>query len=318
MDDLYRSGLPVLKTLCTVRGHVDFASFRIVSADEYLAQFGVSPSDTDPFRHQVFELTMDGRRCLVPALALMRGLFRPGRYLLATMFKPQALDQVAHLDYASGNPTIAMHVGWATAYTSTKYCDWHPLLEWLCFYKSARRMVGSIHEGALRGEISVTLPLGITHITLRGAEHGDTLFVTETDITAVRPLESPDVSDAPALDLVTLRRPPNPLRGTVGTCTKDVPLHPDGTCKTTDAEWASIASVLEVRRKGHPTRLCQRALLDGILRKFATDIGWKRADYEVGNWHNAHAAYRDWVLSGTFDEILAILRRMRLNSLPRY
>src|SRR5690606_35469502 len=57
----------------------DMESVTPADPNEYLRGFGIALSNADKNLHTVYETKCDGRRLLIPALVLMRVLFRPTR-----------------------------------------------------------------------------------------------------------------------------------------------------------------------------------------------------------------------------------------------
>ena len=314
LEDLHDRGLP--KASSTKRRRIDtnFAQWREVGAREYLEAHGFSLPDAVVTDLQIFEAEVDGRRFVIPALALMRALFRPAKHLLPMMFRPQALDQVGQMEASAEGLTFKVDAPWATKGLAGRCVDWSTALNWMFFYPSAFKMAGSVHQNARTGRIALALPTAEARIVCTGLEFGRTLFVTEASVMSVLPL------DAAIHDLAGLPRTISLHQGTLNKCTRyghasertSVHLHPDGTSNVSDAEWVEIERlIMAAREREKPFKLSQRDLLDGVLQKLATNASWRGVDYKVGTWVNASAAFQRWTKRGTLAAILGVLEESR-------
>ena len=91
------SGVPACPQLVKHNGILEFGSFVVGNADEYLRAFSLSFPKHSGNRHMVLKGKFDGVQVVIPALVLMRALFRPTKFLLPLMFRAQALDRVRFL-----------------------------------------------------------------------------------------------------------------------------------------------------------------------------------------------------------------------------
>lgn len=312
LSELYRRGLPSPKS--TVRRSrplkLDFGSFSTCNAREYTEHFAFALPGGSTGCHHVFEVTRGRNRYLVPALALMRALFKPTSRLLSLMFTPNALERTCWLDYSELVTRLVVDANWATSGYARRCSDWNEPLRWLMAHPSARRMADSVHAYAMCGTIGIDLPKGEVELVFAGVQRQSTVVVTEVRILAVVPADQSDLPVAglgPKIKFLDVERP-NPRE----VVTVEVPTHADGRVDLTNEEWLVIGPILEGQReRARPYTLCQRALFDGVLRKLATGKTWHECHYKVGDWRNAATAYNTWRMRGAFNHALDVLRAMR-------
>lgn len=313
LTELYRRGLPVVAQKNRKKLIVNFRDFLSCNARHYTDYFGIQVPEGKVSSHQVFEVLHHGNAYLVPALALMRALFKPSTKLLCEMFAPSALERTFWLDYSNGTVNIVVDAKWATSSLEKRHINWRLPLSWMASHPTARRMADSVHQYAMAGHLALDLAHCETEVVFSGAQGPNALFVTEARILSITPSEYPD------LHVVGCEHPIDFLdrdwakgRNVKEPISEQVPTHADGTFDLTDEEWAVIAPLLSgARERSRPYKLCQRSLFDGILNKLGTGKSWLRCSYKVGDWRNASTSYRSWKLRGTIGQVLVVLRQMR-------
>lgn len=315
LTELYRRGLPTVDKTVRRTVTVNFRDFSPCDARDYKTHFEMLMSSdvTELEGHQVFEVQHQGKTYLVPALALMRALFRPTPKLLHEMFAPNALERTLWLDYSNGTADIVVDAKWATSSFENSHSKWRGPLSWMVSHPTARRMADSVHRHAMAGRLALDLANGEAEIVLAGVQGPNALLVTEVRIFSITPPESPDfpiVGCEHQIEFV--ERNWGDGRNLNGTVSAQIPTHADGTCELTDAEWSTIAPLLAgARKQSRPYELCQRSLFNGVLQKLSTGETWRRSSYQVGDWRNAAYAYRAWNRRGTFEQALEVLQDMR-------
>jgi hypothetical protein len=292
---------------------VNFSDFASCDPREYPARFGGLTLDEGVSKHQVFEVLKEGQRFLVPALALMRALFRPASKLLVNMFAPNALERTCWLDNSDGEVRLVVDANWATSSAAERNSAWEGPLGWMTMHPSARRMADSVHRHAMSGSIALDLPDGQAEVVLAGMQSASAVAVTEVRILTVFPGDVPDVQDASvtsALDF--MNRGWAKGRTIQQALSAEVPLSVSRNPQVTDDEWAILGPLLEgQRKKAKPYLHCQRKLFNGVLGKLTSGKAWQSCTYEVGDWRNAATAHRTWKLRGTLEQALQVLREMR-------
>lgn len=316
LKELYKRGLPTCAKPVRRRIDTDLANWRVIDGQPYLDAFGFKGLRPADGKHEFFEVKDGNWTYVIPALALMKAIFRPTKHLLAEMFLPHALDQQCRLEVSERGVSVVPEPEWTNSCRRLKCGDVQPLFTWLMLYASAFNMAGSVHENALHGRIGLTLPNAKLRVVLKGLNSGQTLFVTEAAVTSVSPLEEPvfEKTDHPST-LFLFNRDSSPGKsGSVGTISKQfvIPFRQTGETALTDQEWGEIEPIILAARKfPRPFVLSQRLILDGVLEKLATGKPWKQVVYPVGNWGNAFQAFRKWSGAGIFDEILRVLGESR-------
>lgn len=318
LNELWKRGLPTCTKPVRRRIDTDLADWRVVDGQDYLDAFDFTNSRAADISHEFFEVTDGDWTYVVPALALMRGIFRPTKHLLPAMFRPQALDQQCRLVETEEGVRVEVDARWTKKlkYAADRYSDCRPLFNWLMAHPSAYKMAGSVHDRALDGRIGFRLPEAKMEMTFRGLAAGPTVLVTEVSVVAITP------KDVPSIDLLDSRLTIFPFGRKVSqgvdatsgnrTILFEVPPHPAGGIELTDQEWARIEPIiLSSTKRGRPPLHARRDMLSGVLLKLATGQSWSQVPYTTGNWLNAQNAFRKWAIAGTLDLILNELRESR-------
>lgn len=313
LKELGRHGVPDGKPAARRRLDLKFKDCVPIDSRVYRDHFGLGKHTVAADCHQVFEVLVGGDRYLVPALAMMRALFRPSLHLLPQMFLPNVLARACRLGWSGELAHVVVDAPWATGYDAEQRADCEGPLQWMMLHPTARWMADSVHQHAMAGRVAVDLPEGEAEIVFAGLPSETAFFVTEVRILSVTPLESPDFPvDEPAGRIDFVNRTWAEGRNLRESVSTDVPLHADGSHAVTDAEWAVVGPLLESARKTKSAyQHCQRAMFDGVLGKLATGKSWRDSPYAVGDWRNAATSYRRWNSRGTFDQALQALRGMR-------
>lgn len=313
LAELYRYGLPTGGAMVRHTVKVNFADFVPCEHTEYLAHFGAPSTEGPVCAHQVYEVGSNGQRFLVPALALMRAMFKPSIKLLGEMFAPNALERTCRLCQSGDTVQVIVDTKWAKQAAQASRSNCEVPLGWMMTHPSARNMADSVHRHAMSGRLAIDLPAGHAELVLTGVQGATSTAVTKVKILTIFPGETPDVPGASwssSLDFVNRewakdKNIRNPLR-------LDMPPSIPERPYVTDEEWALISPVLNGQRKNaSPFQHCQRKLFEGILQKLSSGKSWKKSTYTVGDWRNAANAYRRWVQRGTFEQALNVLRGMR-------
>jgi transposase len=287
----------------------EFSQWRSVDPGEYISGFDNEMAKKVTKGHLVFETNDKRTRILIPALALMRSLFRPVQALLPMVFRAQAIQQVCHLDLSVIPARLIVVANWYKSYLE-KLGDVTSALDWMSSFPSAARMAASAHQHALRGIIGLTLPKARARLSLHGKRIGHALHVTKVIVRELKAMEPPfDFAGGASRRITYRKRPP----GTAGLTVHSVhvPLRENGSADLTDQEWQLIAPILLKHLHPKKARLDQRLLFDGILRKFAFNLGWSKVQYRVGNRVNATYAFRTWTQKGTFQSSVNVLAASR-------
>ena len=76
-----------------------------------------------------------------------------------------------------------------------------------------------------------------------------------------------------------------------------------------DAEWVRIAPLLPPRQTRGTYYKDHRLVLNGMLFRHATGIGWRDLPERYGPWSTVASRFRRWTREGLWDRILETLQR---------
>ena len=309
-EQLHNQGLPEFTgATCRKRFTADFKDWREVSLHEYLTPLGFELPASIDLRHQCFSFEIKDKTYLLPALALMRGMFFPANVLLPTMFLPNSLETACNFGFRDEYLTAELEPSWLRRNRAYRSTHLPKLLTWLYAYPSAFKMVSSVHAMAMRGAIGMELPNAKATLVLHSVAVGERQFVTKVSLLEVQPMEEPKFALAQELTKISFHAKRNGQAATSPYLSNqfNVPLHADKSYLISDVEWEQLSSSFLTTKKTHS----QRLLLDGVLKKLVTKEPWKRIDYKVGTWTNASALLHAWSRDGRFQKLLSELARMR-------
>jgi hypothetical protein len=281
-----------------------------VSADEYLKTFDVKLPEDFENQHAVFRHQLeDGTEVLVPALAFMRGFFKPHKLLLPVVFTPSNVDLLGFVDYSACTPVFIQDFEPEKYIARADIAGRYLPLRWLHSSLSAHRCAHSVHRHSCQGSLDLDLPAGLFRLVLRGIRVGSTLFVNKVTVVSVTVPTVDSIADTKSL--FTLHLKADAAR-TVAACSVGiyVPSGLDGTVNLTDSEWMKVEPLLQGKRIGKCVH-SQRDLLDGILRKLATGCTWKEVTNRKVELTTLTSKFRIWKLDGRLATVLAALEVSR-------
>lgn len=310
LEELGSQGVPNCSLLARHKGKLDLMSLLPADANEYLNALGLHTAQGLPNRHQVYECQFDGVRVVVPALVLMRALFRPTRFLLPGMFRPQALDRIRFLDYTRTPNEVVVDARWCGWYRSGD--DANQCISWMTFFPSAIRLASSVHEFAMRGEIGLSMPQGTARVTMHGKKLGGALFVTEMKVMLIHANEEPILAATGCSREIALRgvNRDGHSKDNLSEISK-IPFTENGELDVSDSEWAAIEKTLLEGQEKNRVKINQRHLFDAILHKINNSISWRTLLPKSGSGNNARFAERTWRSRETLAPSLEILLAMR-------
>jgi hypothetical protein len=308
--DLGKYGVPACSPSFKHKGTVEFDSLVAGDSDEYLRALAIPVPKNSANRHMVLKGKFDGVQVVIPALVLMRALFRPTKFLLPLMFRPQALDRVRFLDFSRAQTAVVVDASWSGAYRTGD--EVRQCISWMTFFPSAIRFASSVHEFAMRGEIGMNLPHGSARATMDGLKVDGVLFVTEMRLITVYADEEPILAATGCSREFVLRDVcrDGPVMGSLAEINK-VPNNKNGDLDVSDTEWNAIEPTLLKGQLRRRETVNQRHLFDAILKKINFGTSWRNLIPQSGSGNNARFAERSWQSRGTLLPSLEILRTMR-------
>lgn len=301
LECLVTTGTPLSSVVQKKTGLVtDMGTWKPVAPTDYLSAYDIQIPAGSMSDHQVYEFQVRDTKVQVPALVLLRALFLPSKYLLPTMFRPQALDEVGYLNGAE----LEIQADWVQPGYRCMTDAIRNTLRWMFAFPSANEMALSVHENALRGAIALRLPKAVARLSVRGRKIENTYYATEVVISKIIAQEAAFSFANGISSLITEAR-----GSSAKAPDESIPLR-DSQVALSDVEWRLVEPVLLANGRG-TTKLSQRDLFDAILWKLHSGMPWRKVTYKTGSYVHASQAYRIWLERGTFEATLDLLRTLR-------
>ena len=80
------------------------------------------------------------------------------------------------------------------------------------------------------------------------------------------------------------------------------------TTSLTDAEWALVADIFEIKGRGKPPAYPRRVLVDACCYVVRTGCAWRRLPADFPPWQNVYRTLRRWMAQGKFEAMHDRLR----------
>lgn len=289
----------------------DLSTWSSTAEDEYLQAFGIELPSGLSNRHTVFRGQLaDGTSILVPALALMRGFFRPHGVLMPLVFTPGNIDLMGFVDYSNDPPKIVLD---GTEQRDLKKHDtasrYEPL-RWMLSSTSAHQCAHSVYLHSLGGRLDLRLPRGQFRLVLHGRQVASNLFVTKVTVTwATVPVEDSVIQEEHTY--VFHRMAAEERTVTALAALPPVPVLQDGRVELTESEWERIKPLLDSKRRNQTTH-CRRDLLNTMLFKLSSGRSWKVITRSsCFSETTLTTNFRRWQLDGRLSRILSELMLLR-------
>lgn len=294
----------------------DLGTWSTSSAREYLAGFGLDLDVEE--RHQVFAITHDGIRYLIPALVLMQAIFRPFHLLANFLFVPHGLELLCTPDLTGNEPSVHLMRGTLDTHSRRRASIRQPL-SWFWCFPTARNCWDSCYSYACKGQLAMDLPIGSIRLVIKGKLLEGTCYVTECSTIQVNAQEHPHEFAKDHCTLITFHDGTNLGDARRGKRSRPTPLSDskllirDGIWDLSNEEWAAIKPIVTIATSNPDSyrKHDLRFVLDGIIEKIGTGIPWQKMRYKAGDWCNAHGQYRKLLLSGQWENIRKVLAETR-------
>jgi len=300
IEELAKAGLPFQSK--TKRITTCFSTWVPACSTEYTKALKI-PSKSSS--HMIWEFTVNNRDFVVPALAIMRALYRPHSILLTKLFKPQGLDGIC-VPTANG---LAFTKPWKTEAKREKTISLLDPIEWMWHYPSAKNMTNSLYQFALHGKLGMLLPLAKMRAIVYGKEVGEKFYVTKVSIATMEPKEAP-------FSFSNIEKHFFVFTGSYKSHKHEIkyieekhilPKQKNGDWRVSDAEWTALESHLQ-NDKATSIKYDRRTMLNGLLQKFCTGLSWRKCNYEVGTFVTASKQYLSWRRNGIWGEIEEVIQ----------
>jgi hypothetical protein len=293
------------------RAETHFSDWDQASLSEYGYAFGlpVPPGDG----HEVWSFQHNGTRFVVPALVLMRAMFRPNHFLLPHLFKPQSLEDVC--DFVGGDAAsrVALTGSLRNWTGSRERASTLEPLSWLYSFPSARAMWGSVLSASSRSRIGLELPSASARMVVHGKAHSKNFYATRIVVVSLTAQEAPlEFAHDHSRDICFHVSDERLASGFKPNISKDesIKLRGEESCLS-DAEWLQIEPAVGLD-SGRKFKHSPRAIVDAMLAKQSQGTSWTDTSYAGGIEHStASTAFHRWRKDGRWAKVLQLLEQTR-------
>jgi hypothetical protein len=282
--------------------------WRPVTFDEYA--FGVGRNAVNA-QHGAWAFTDGQSRIVVPALALMRALFRPHPTLLPRLFRAQSLEDLCSFDPTLAQPGVRLERIIANASENLTLAK---RLSWFACFPSARAAWASIHLHARAGRLDMLLPRASIKLMIHCAPQGRGAYVHNSYVTGLT-ICSVQIQEAPfdfaaaherSIDFLSAGAASELTTGIEASAQRLGPTYQP----LSDEEWEVIRHVL-ARPNG--TKVT-RGQVDAALHKLISGIPWRKLPYAPGVLEtNVVNFYYRCKADGRLGQVVETLAQMRAN-----
>ncbi|BCZ81691.1 hypothetical protein PTKU64_53660 [Paraburkholderia terrae] len=290
-----------------ISGTSCFSRWKLVDAAQYLSETAIEV-DLAANRHQIFEVDHNGLCLVVPAILVLKALFKPNATVFEYLFRPSGLDMLLAPKHTNGSTSVALlrrklrqHV--PIGDTSLER------LRWLYCFPSARAAFDSVYTSATSGVVGIKLPTAEIEISLKGCLRGRKFFASSLTIGGCAPLEAPfDWAGQQPLRFL-LREPAigEYLNSTL--VDSEIIEGPIG-WELSDDEWASVKHLFPTGPRCRSAEQT-RAFVGAIIAKLGTGEGWASVNSKHGTTSAVSSLYRDYRLSGKWHMLVTTVIEMR-------
>ncbi|RQM50957.1 transposase [Paraburkholderia bannensis] len=288
-------------------GATCFSRWKVVDATEYFSEMAIK-ANPDANRHQIFEVDHNGLRLVLPAILVLKALFKPNATVFEYLFRPSGLDMLLAPVSANGSMSVALLPRKLRQHVPVGDTSFERL-RWLYCFPSARAAFDSVYTSATSGIVGIKLPTAEIDICLKGCLRGRKFFVSGLNIAKCVPLEAPFDWAGRQPQHFRLREPAPGERLNPILADPDIIEGPAG-WELSDDEWACVAYLFPTGprcRSGEQAR----AFVGAILEKLGTGVGWTSVNSKHGTISAVSSLYRDYRQSGKWHELVATIIEMR-------
>lgn len=313
-EDLPVSALHNIEFACSgvrrIRVVTEFETWKQVSPADYLAGMGF-PEDMKSGQ-VVYQFEVSGKIFLVPAVVLMKGMFRPLRGLAQHLFRPHGLENavIASLKGAERSVGFFCSPQNAIRFNPERSESILEALSWMYCFPSARRMFDSILQRARVGILGVDLPEAKVTLVLQTVPYANKWLVTGLTVVAVQTFEIPyefanghtrfiEFHQAIHMEPHGCKKPPKQL---------PTLLSRNGNWRLSDREWRFVEGIVSSRKS---FKYNLRTIVDCIIYKFGQGVAWKKITYGQLNQSVVVAAYQRMLKDGRWDALVGALQELR-------
>lgn len=293
-----------------IRVVTDFETWKQVSPADYLAGMGF-PKDMKSGQ-TVYEFEVAGKVFLIPAVVLMKGMFRPLRGMAYHLFRPQGLENAVIAALKGAEPLVGFFCAPQNdfGFIPERAQSILEALSWMYCFASARRMWDSILQWARVGTLGIDLPQGQARLVLRTSPYENKWLVTDLTVVAVQTSESPYVFADKHPQFIEFHKAVNMVPHGRTKPPKQLLALPSrkGNWNLSNKEWAIVEGIVSSRKS---FKYCPRKIVDCILYKFGQGVAWKNLAYGKLNKPVVTAAYQRMLKDGRWDALVGVLQELR-------
>lgn len=288
----------------------NFADWERVPEDRYLAAFPELSASTAG-QHTVFSLRQGKSEYLVPALALLRGLFPVVPQALAYAFTPRPLEALCVPITRGGHWTVWMP-NMRGLYNARFRRPSVEALTWASLYPSARATWHSVYHAALRGRMSMDLPDATARVVPYGVRVDNTVHVTRLVVNALLAHDNPLDFAGDASNSFVLMTNSEPLAPGPNAYYETHEATEATKHRLSDEEWARLKPLLERpnAQRGRRARHAVRDVADGLVIRTFTSLPWAAVPVPIAADALAGHA-QDWRVDGRYERLMAVMRETR-------
>lgn len=309
LESTWRLDVPI-RAKSKLSATTTFAHWKLGNAGAYLNEIGVSV-ETSAASHQIYTFDHNGLLIVIPAILVLKALFKPSATVFEYLFRPAGLDMLVAPQQTNGSTSVALlhrkirqHVPIAATSLGR--------LQWIYCFPSARAAFDSVYRHATQGTFGVRLPNADVEISVQGQLRQNVLIASRLSVTACSPLENPfdwagHQPEEFRLDacksweqLNPVLTDPSILPGTAG-------------WELSDFEWSGIEHFFPSGRRRVGGKRA-RDFMDAILMKLGTGVGWAKVNSNLGTTCAVSSFYQNLRQSGRWDKVVTAVMATREKS----
>lgn len=222
-------------------------------------------------RHQIFEVDHNGLCLVIPAILVLKALFKPNATVFEYLFRPSGLDMLLAPKDANGSTSVVLLPQRIRQHVPLRDTTFERL-QWLYCFPSARAAFNSVYRHAASGLVGVSLPKAEADIWLKGRLSGSKFFASGFNIRGCVPLEAPfDWAGRQPQDFRLKCRVTSEQLNPI-LVDSDIIEGPAG-LQLSNEEWTNVEHLFPPGprlRSGNQAR----AFVGAILTKLGTGVGW--------------------------------------------
>lgn len=292
------------------RAEVGFEEWEPASIAEYAGAFGLSVAKGHA--HEAWAFQYNRIRFVVPALVLMRALFRPNHHVLPLLFRPQSLDDTCTYAGPGLHGHIALLGGFRGSYHTRERASIAEPLSWMYCFPSARAMWASAFGASQEGRLALALPQASARMVLHGRMHAQNFYATRLAFVSITAQEEPFEFASDHSRIICFHVMDEAMAsGFKRNKTRDDSIGlRDGEHALSEEEWRVVEPI--VVRGGPGFKYDPRAVVDAVLAKQCQGTSWTETTYPPGIQHTtACVAFCRWQKDGRWQQVLEVLREAR-------